>query len=70
MKSPFIPFASIGLMARLTRCRILNAAWLVGNRIYVASPLDKKSGDWSVKQLSILQITQIGKLNGRTKTGS
>jgi hypothetical protein len=44
-------------------------AWLVGNRIFVASPIDKKTSDFSVKQLSILHVTQAEMLNvkpGRT----
>lgn len=40
-------------------------AWLVGKRLFVAAPKGKKSGDWSVKQLSILHITLMAELNGK-----
>ncbi|MGH7953110.1 MAG: hypothetical protein ACREFE_14505 [Limisphaerales bacterium] len=33
-------------------------AWLVGNRIFVAAPQRNQTEDWSVKQLSILHVTQ------------
>ena len=40
-------------------------AWLAGNRLFVGAPLGGKTGDWSVKQLSILHMTQLIELNGK-----
>lgn len=42
-------------------------AWLVGNRVFVAAPRGKKSDDWSVKQLSILHVTQLQELSAKAK---